>query len=520
MNNSSSKIDCSQLQQNKIVEADIVIIGTGAGGGIGAQIFADAGLKVVMIEEGPYQTTSDFHMQESDAYPNLYQDVSNRKTKDKAISILQGRAVGGGTTVNWTSCFHIPSQTLEYWQQNYGWKESEASLASSYEYAEKLLNIHLWTIHNPSNAAFARGAKKLKWHHEEIARNVRGCRNLGYCGVGCPIGAKQSTLITSIPAAVKKGAKVYSRLRAHKLITKGDKVREVQCHALNSIGSDTTGIKVTVRARHVVLAAGGIGSPALLLRSNLPDPHQRVGKRTFLHVTAGSAARMPEKINAFYGAPQTIHSNEFLWRDGVAGEMGYKIEAAPLHPVLTATVFGSFGQEHADVMANFSHAQPLIALMRDGFHEQSPGGTVQLNDDGSPILDYSLNDYYWRGIKRAYLSMLEIQFAAGAIEAMPIHSDAKLFRSWKQAKKMIDHLPMSAHRPKLFAAHVMGGCAMGTDINHSVVDLDGRYHQLSNLSIIDGSIFPTSVGANPSLPIYAMATKLSKALSKQLKIGS
>ncbi len=517
MNHSSAKIDCSQLQQNKIVEADVVVIGTGAGGGISAQILAEAGLKVIMIEEGPYQTTSDFHMQESEAYPNLYQEVSNRKTKDKAISILQGRAVGGGTTVNWTSCFRIPAQTLQHWQQNYGWKENKASLLSSYEYAEKLLNIHLWPIHNPSNSAFARGAKKLNWHHEEITRNVRGCRNLGYCGMGCPVGAKQSTLVTSIPAALKKGAQIYSRLRAHRLVTKGDKIHEVECHALNSRGSDTTGITVNVRARHVVLAAGGIGSPALLLRSELADPHQRLGKRTFLHVTAGSAARMPEKINAFYGAPQTIHSNEFLWRDGVAGEMGYKIEAAPLHPVLAATVFGNFARPHADIMAKFSHAQPLIALMRDGFHEQSQGGTVRLNDDGSPVLDYALNDYYWRAIRHAYKSLLEIHFAAGAKEAAPMHSDLRWSRSWKEAQKQIDALPLEAQRPKLFSAHVMGGCAMGAEVKGSVVDLEGRYHHLSNLHIIDGSIFPSSIGANPSLAIYAMAAKLSKGLAKELK---
>lgn len=517
-----SVTNCSMLQQDQIVEADVVVIGTGAGGGISAQILAEAGLKLVMIEEGPYQTTSDFHMQEAEAYPNLYQEVSSRKTSDKAITILQGRAVGGGSTVNWSSCFRIPSQTLAHWRQQYNWRLDDAALASSYQYVEDLLSIQPWPVHNPSNTAFARGAKKLNWHHETIARNVRGCRNLGYCGLGCPVAAKQSTLVTSIPAALKHGANLYSRLRAHRLISKGDrfsksdKISEVECHALNANGSDTTGIKVRVRARHVVLAGGGIGSPALLLRSRLPDPEQRVGKRTFLHVTAGSAALMPEKIEAYYGAPQTVHSNEFLWRDGVTGEMGYKIETAPLHPVLAATVFGKFGQPHADVMENISHAQPLIALMRDGFHEQSPGGTVRLNSDGSPMLDYSLNEYTWRAIRHAYASLLEIQFAAGAKEAAPLHNDAQWMRSWKQARKAIENLPLSAHRPKLFSAHVMGGCMMSVDPHTSVVALDGRHHHVSNLSIIDGSIFPTSVGANPSLAIYAIAAKLTNGLLTSL----
>lgn len=513
---SNSIIDCSTLQKDKIIEADVVVIGTGAGGGISAQLLAEAGFKVVIVEEGPYQTTKNFHMQESEAYPNLYQEVSSRKTSDKAINILQGRTVGGGTTVNWSSCFKIPSKTINHWQEHYGWMLDETALAPEYEYAEKLLSIQPWPVHNPSNSAFARGAKKLNWHYEVIARNVNGCRNLGYCGLGCPIGAKQSTLVTTIPAAIKNGASLYSRLRANRLISKGDKVHEIECFALNENGSDTSGIKVSMRAKHIVLAAGGIGSPALLLRSDLPDPNGRVGKRTFLHVTAGTAALMPEKIEAYYGAPQTIHSNEFLWRDGVSGEMGYKIETAPLHPVLAATVFGSFGQAHADVMENFSNAQPLIALMRDGFNEQSLGGSVRLNSDGSPVLDYSLNDYYWRAIRHAYRSLLEIHFAAGAKEAAPIHSDASWIRSWKDVNKAVDNLVLAAHRPKLFSAHVMGGCSMSDDIKNSVVNLNGRHHHISNLSIIDGSIFPTSIGANPSLPIYAMAAKLTKELIKEL----
>jgi len=516
MRNEQSTIDCSTLKQDHIVEADVLVIGTGAGGGISAQIFAEAGLNVVMVEEGPYQSSTDFKMQESDAYPNLYHEVANRKTKDKAITVLQGRAVGGGTTVNWTSCFRIPSNTLAHWREVYGWSLNSATLRSSYDYAESLLNIKPWPIHNPSNSAFLTGVKKLNWHHEVISRNVKACRNLGYCGLGCPVDAKQSTLTTCIPVALNKGAKLYSRLRADKLINQGDTIKEVECHAMNSMGSDTTGIQVRIRARHIVLAAGGIGTPALLLRSELPDPHERIGKRTFLHVTAGSAARMPKKMEAYYGAPQTITSNEFLWRDGIAGKLGYKIEAAPLQPALAATVFSAFGQEHADVMAEISYAQPLIALMRDGFNDESVGGTVKLNDDGSPVLDYPLNDYLWDGIRHAYASMMEIQFAAGAKEVLPSHIDAHWYRSWKEAKKDIQHLSLAPNRAKLFSAHTMGGCAMGSDIKNSVVDLEGNYHHLSNLSIIDGSIFPTSVGANPSLPIYAMATLLANKLTEAL----
>jgi choline dehydrogenase-like flavoprotein len=510
-------IDCSQLQQDRVIEADVAIVGTGAGGGVAARTLARAGLRVVMIEEGPYKTTGDFTMQEAEAYPALYYEVANRKTVDKAITILQGRAVGGGTTVNWTSCFRIPEQTLRHWQHHHGWTHTGESLAPWYRQAEALFNIKPWPVHNASNGALVRGTDKLGWHNEVIARNVRRCRNLGYCGMGCPVGAKQSTLLTCIPNALDRGATLLTRLRAQRLGLVGDRVDEIECHALNAPGSDTTGIKVRVRARHVVLAAGGIGSPALMLRSNLPDPHGLVGKRTFLHITIGTFAQMRDRVDAYYGAPQTATSNQFLWRDGATGEMGYKIEAVPLQPGLAATAFSAFGVRHAELIASLPHLQPLIAIMRDGFHPDSPGGSVSLNSDGSPVLSYPTNNYLWRGVRHAYASLMQIQFAAGAQRVGAAHSDSAWYDNWQQAQNAVAQLPMQPHHARLFSAHVMGGCAMGADPGRSVVDLDGNHRQMSNLTVIDGSVFPTSIGANPSLPIYTLAAWQAEKLAIGLR---
>jgi len=297
---------------------------------------------------------------------------------------------------------------------------------------------------------------------------------------------------------------------------RGDRIEEVECLALDSRNSSTTGIRVIVRAKQFVLAGGGINSPAVLLRSKLPDPDNLVGKRTYLHVTAGSLAIMPQQIDPYYGAPQSVVCNEFLWRDGIAGEMGYKIETAPLQPSLAATVFGAFGIEHAQVMQQLPYVQPLIAIMRDGFNTASPGGVVTLNGAGAAVLDYPLNDYLWRAVRHAYGSLSQIQFAAGARRVFPAHGESTWFRSSSEAQSMINALPMAPHHPKLFSAHVMGGCAMGADSRSSIVDLDGNHRYLQNLAIIDGSLFPTSIGANPSLPIYAIAAKLSSQLARKL----
>ncbi len=95
-------IDAAALTRDMEMEADVVVIGSGAGGGVTAEILALAGLKVVIVEEGPLMSSSDFQMRERDAYENLYQESAGRQTADHGITILQGRCVGGSTTVNWT----------------------------------------------------------------------------------------------------------------------------------------------------------------------------------------------------------------------------------------------------------------------------------------------------------------------------------------------------------------------------------------------------------------------------------
>ena len=266
-----------------------------------------------------------------------------------------------------------------------------------------------------------------------------------------------------------------------------------------------------------MLAGGGINTPGILLRSNAPDPHQRVGRRTYLHLVNFSAASFEQKINPFYGAPQSIYSDHFQWDDGTAGRLSYKLEVPPLHPALTATLLGDFGHENALRMEQLPHTNLMLALLRDGFHEGSAEGRVELRGDGSPVLDYRMTDYSWDGVRRAFLSMAEIQFAAGAKAVMPLHADAGYVKSWSAARKMIENLDLALYRTRLGSAHVMGGCAMGEDPQQAVVDSLGRHHQLANLSIHDGSLFPTSIGANPQLSIYGLTAKLATLLAERLK---
>lgn len=510
--------DAAMLADSTTIEVDVAIIGTGAGGGVTAEMLALAGLRVLLIEEGALKSSSDFKMREAQAYPTLYQESAARKTKDKGINILQGRTVGGSTTVNWTSSFRTPKDTLEYWQQHFGLKDyTEQDMAPWFEMMEQRLNVINWeTAPNENNELLRRGAQRLNVHVSTIRRNVRGCWNLGYCGMGCPTNAKQSMLVTTVPSALDHGAMLLTHARADAFQLKGDKVESLVCRALDSSGLTYTGKTVTVRARHFVVAGGAINSPALLMRSHAPDPHQLLGKRTFLHPTVISAGLYEQEVNGYAGAPQTIYSDHFLHTQPIDGPIGYKIEAPPIHPVLYATTLTGFGEAHATSMKQFNHSHALLALLRDGFHEQSQGGTVELGKDGYPVLDYVITPFVWDGVKRSLLNMAEIQFASGAKCVYPVHEHATYYTSWAQAKDAIENLSYKSLITRVVSAHVMGGCTMSDDEKLGVVSSTGRYHGLRNLSVHDGSLFPTSIGANPQLSIYGMTSRLSSGLAQEL----
>jgi choline dehydrogenase-like flavoprotein len=202
------------------LSCDVAIVGSGAGAGITAELLTQAGLQVVLIEEGPLKSSSDFRQLESEAYPTLYQESAGRKTVDKAITILQGRCVGGSTTVNWTSSFRTPPATLQFWQQHFGLATfDEAAMAPWFAQAETRLNIGPWlTPANRNNDVLQAGAKRLGIAVGGIERNVKGCWNLGSCGMGCPTNAKQSMLVTTIPAALDRGATLLVQTRAEAFV--------------------------------------------------------------------------------------------------------------------------------------------------------------------------------------------------------------------------------------------------------------------------------------------------------------
>jgi choline dehydrogenase-like flavoprotein len=482
---------------------EVAVIGTGAGGAMVARALAAAGVKVAMVEEGGLQSSRDFDMQEATAYPLLYQEQGNRATADLSITVLQGRTVGGGTVINWTTSFRTPARILERWREVYGiegW--SEEALTPHWEAAEAYLGIHEVEPDevNANNGKLWDGLGKLGWQRELLRRNTRGCMRSGYCGMGCPINAKQSMLLTAVPDALAKGADLYHHARVQTLREARGAIAEVRGEAWDPLTGRFSGRSVVLRPKVCVLAAGALNGPALLLRSGL-NGNGQVGRRTFLHPTVAMVAVHDEPIEGFYGAPQSVASHHFAQR----GErMGYFFEAPPLHPMLAALALNSFGNAHREAMLKFANTSAVIALCIDGLDPSESAGTVTLRGDGMPKLDYPFTPRLAEAAVAAQVDMARILLASGAREVRSLHTAPIVLRSEKDLPALAA-APFEANRVAVFTAHQMGGCAMGRDPATSVVRSDLRHHRIANLFVVDGSVFPTALGVNPQLSIYGLA---------------
>ncbi len=502
-----------EIASDATLSPDFCVVGSGAGGSVAAATLSAAGAKVVILEEGGYHDRREFNMQEAWAYPTLYQDHGSRATEDLAITILQGRAVGGGTTVNWTSSFRTPEKTLRLWRERYGIEGIEGqALAPHFEAVEKRLNIGEGSADdvNRNNQKLWDGARRLGLRPQRIPRNVKGCARLGYCGLGCPLDAKQSALVTYVPDAIASGAELYTNCRAVSLEAKAGRVIAVVAQVLDEGPDRPSGRTLTVRPRRGVLLAGGaINTPALLLRSRVGTHSGLVGRRTFLHPTVPVVGMFPEPIEAYYGAPQSVACHDFADR---GARVGYFIETAPVHPMLAAIAFPGFGDPHRRLAERLPFVQATIALLIDGHHED-PGGHARVSGSGHVKLAYALGEPLREAAVDAEKTMARLVLAAGAVEVITLHDPPLVIRREADVAA-IERAPWGPNRHTFFSAHQMGGCPMGRDPERSVVDGRGRHHEIENLWVTDGSVFPTSLGVNPQLSIYAVSRLFAQEISR------
>jgi choline dehydrogenase-like flavoprotein len=495
----------AHVTEDRTIECDVCIVGTGAGGAVVAERLSAAGKRVVMLEDGGFHESRTFDLTERNMFPRLYQEGGGRATADQSMAILQGRAVGGTTVVNWTTCFRTPERVMQLWAERHGVEGLEhAALVPHWERVEARLNVVQMRLDqvNRNNLVTWRGLEALGWHKDLLFRNVKNCAHSGYCGMGCAIDAKQSMLVTFLPDAVRAGADIYANAWVERIETDGRRCTAVVAKVRDPRTDQLNGRTITVRARATVLAGGAINTPAILLRSGI-DPSGRTGKRTFFHPAIGGVGVHPERVHPFAGSPQYVYSDEFVERDG----MGFLLEGAPMFPMSMGSLATGLGAERQAMLELLPYSSLTGALLHDGFDPDDPdeGATVTVKPDGRPNIDYKWTARLQEGLRAATIATLRIQLAAGAQQAYTVHG--VYVRTEAEIEALVDRIPIEPGRVPVFVAHCMGGCAMGTDPARSVVDSRSlRHHALDDVFVIDGSVFPTSCSVNPQISIYGLAS--------------
>ncbi len=492
--------------------ADVCIIGSGCGGGASAKILSEAGKKVIVLEEGGNFTHNDFDMTEQTAYTNLYQQRAGQATDDLSVTVLQGKCVGGSSTVNWTTSLRTPEFVLDAWKKNFGVKDLSADdLEPYFDRIEKYLNVHIEPEenHNPNNRIILNGAKKLGYHARATGRNTNGCVKSGACGLGCPFDAKLSVDVTYIPDAVKAGALIFPNFRADKI-----EVSENRKHVRGTILDQTTRTpryEFDIEAPIVIVAASAIHSPVLLLKSGIANSSGHVGKHLTFHLTSAVVGIFDEVIYPAGGIPQSAMCDEFLNKNGDGG--GFWIEAVPVYPALAALSLPGFGEEHHAMMKKFINIGASIVLVKEIDSE----GEVAVNSYGRPSISYST------GIKdRAYMkegvnTAAKIHFAAGAKKVMTLHTTPTIFSSPSEIERQLENAQWGANEITMFSAHPLGTCRMGEDVRKSVVNSRCESHDVPGLFVIDGSVTPTSLGVNPQITILAIAEKNAERIAEHYR---
>ena len=498
------------------IECDVCVVGSGAAGSVVAAELAADGQDVVVLESGSGWSGEDFDQHELVGMRQLFREGGLAGTRDLSMSLLAGSSIGGGTTVNWQSCFRTPDEVRAEWSERSGcgFFAGETFTESLDAVWRRIAASTDESEVNENNSAICRGAKSLGYRWDTIARNSLGCdvSQCGNCMFGCRVGGKQSAATTYLSDALRSGARVIAGFAVRKLAQSGGKVTGVE-----GIYTDSAGVtrSVTVHAQKVVLAAGALETPVLLMRSGHRSPH--LGAHLFLHPTVALLGVYADDVEAWRGPPQTIVCDQF---SHLVGNYGYRIEAAPAHPGLLAVGIPWAGaREHRREMQRARRVAPFIVLTRD-----FSAGRVRVTRKGEPYFDYRLGRQEKQLIKHGMAVVARIHHAAGADRILTLHAQRLL---WERESgepigdfcQKIESASTAPNRLPLFSAHQMGTCRIGTTPRNAVCDERGEVFGLNGVYVADASLFPASSGVNPMVTIMALARVVARALLRSRGLG-
>jgi choline dehydrogenase-like flavoprotein len=492
------------------LDADVVVVGSGAGGAVIAAELAEAGQRVIVLEEGPHLPLAEYrNMRQSQHMRRVWRDggmgVALGVGDSPVINVTMGRCVGGSTMLAGGVCFRTPERVLDVWSSEMGLESlTPSQLEPCFESVERAIHVEEVPVamRSRSTVLFGEGASKMGYELKPIRRNTRGCGGCGRCNFGCPRGAKQSADLTYLPRAMAAGAQIWSDCLVERIVVEGGRAVGVEGRLLGGEGGWLRrGRKLSVRARRVVVSAGSYHSPLLLMRSGIGRRSGQVGRNMTLHPGFRMFARFEEPVRGWRGALQSAYSDAH--EDEGITLVSLFIPAG----VLAATMQG-FGPE----LAARAKQVPHLAVFGGIIHDEG-GGVVRPGPGREPVVTYRMARRDRATLPRLMRLMGETFLAAGALEVFPPilgqpGLDADAFRRFD-----LEHVP--ADKLECSSQHPLGTCRMGISPDSSVVDQTGQTWDVKDLYVADGSVIPTSLGVNPMLTIMTMATRIAWMLRER-----
>lgn len=503
-------IELLQLDDRPLT-CDVLVVGSGAGGGVAAAELARAGFDVLVVEKGERVTERQVDGSEFAAQQRLYERQGALTTADGGVLILAGSTLGGGTAVSWAGGLRTPAEVLDEWQHDHGFDGvGGPEYQRSLDVVAERLGLDPAREDPPSvnTRVFEAGLSTLEYGVKRIPRLARECGgDCGACHFGCSTGAKRTTPRTFLKDAQDRGARVLVRAHVERIHQRAGEA----CGALIRVDrGDGRPADIDVSCKAVVVAAGAVNTPALLLRSGLRNPH--VGRNLHLHPTVATAGVFAQPIRAWQGAPMTRLSVRFANLDGRG--YGVRLMNAPAHlgMLAFATPWQS-GRAHKRRMQRAEATANIIAITRD-----RDGGRVTLDHAGRPRVEYTLSGYDAKHVMVGMLEAMRIHLAAGAEEVRAPLANAPTFRpgqggSFNEFLRDVERAGLQRPTYPLFSAHQMSSARIAMSPKLGAVNPHGESWELKRLFVVDGSALPTSSGVNPLLTIMAVSHFLSQRIA-------
>ncbi|GBF51394.1 GMC-family oxidoreductase [Leptospira ryugenii] len=499
------------------LQADVVVIGSGAGGGVAAAELSKAGWKVILIEEGSYFTPAQFNSDEFISQARLYRDAGFIVSEDQTISILQGRTVGGSTTINWQTSLYPPIYVTDEWEKRFGWKPVSREVMDPFvSEVHERLGVHDVPneLVNANNNVLRVGGKKLGLNPQILKNNNRGCIGLGRCGLGCPINAKQSAFLTWIPDAISNGATVISNMKAIKI--EDGSMKRVYAEFMPDAYEQAPQVHIEsleISAPVVIVSAGAIEGPALLQRSSLGNDW--VGKNLKVHPTSTIFGRFDQEIKMFQGPPQSIVIKDGHNQNGTG--YGYWLEAAPYRPTLASALLPFVGKQQFGVVKNYKNLNAGIVLVRDGAAGQADASVKW--SFGRRKVYFNLTKEDGQNMLRGLKALAEITVAAGAKELIfPFSRMEKPYQVEKNANfDWVLQESIQSGDLSVGSAHPHGSIQSASTEEMGAVGLNLELYGHKNIFVMDASIYPTGLSVNPQITTMSLVLRAARQLAQEKK---